>query len=61
MNISYKWLKNYINLDINPEEAAKILNTIGLEVEGMSLTEEIPGGLAGVVVGEVLECVKHPD
>lgn len=61
MNISYKWLKNYIDFDINPEETAKILNTIGLEVEGMSLTEEIPGGLAGVVVGEVLECVKHPD
>ncbi len=61
MNVSYKWLKNYIDLDINPEETAKILNTIGLEVEGMSLTEEVPGGLAGVVVGEVLECVKHPD
>jgi len=61
MKISYNWLKNYINLTIQPEEVDKILSSIGLEVEAMESVEQIPGGLAGVVVGEVLECTKHPD
>jgi phenylalanyl-tRNA synthetase beta chain len=61
MNISFNWLKKYVDINLNPEEVANILNTIGLEVEGMELIEQIPGGLAGVFVGEVLECYKHPD
>ncbi|HRR49103.1 MAG TPA: phenylalanine--tRNA ligase subunit beta [Bacteroidales bacterium] len=61
MNISFNWLKKYVDINLNPEEVANILNTIGLEVEGMELIEQVPGGLAGVVVGEVLECYKHPD
>ena len=61
MRISYNWLKNYINTDIAAEEAAKILTAGGLEVEGIEEIEEIPGGLAGVIVGEVVECDKHPD
>ncbi|MFA5850610.1 MAG: phenylalanine--tRNA ligase subunit beta [Bacteroidales bacterium] len=61
MKISYNWLKNYINLTIQPEEVDKILSSIGLEVEAMESVEQIPGGLEGVVVGEVVECTKHPD
>ena len=61
MKISYNWLKRYINLNTDPQETEKILTSIGLEVEATEVVEQIPGGLEGVVVGEVVECVKHPD
>ena len=61
MEISYSWLKEYVSFDLAPEKVAEILTFIGLEVEEMKVTEEIPGGLAGVVVAEVLSCVDHPD
>lgn len=61
MKISYNWLKRYLDTDISLLEIEKILTSIGLEVEAMTHIEEIPGGLQGVVVGEVMECDKHPD
>ena len=61
MNISYNWLKRYIDTDLGAEEVARILTDIGLEVEGFEKIETIKGGLAGVVVGEVLTCEDHPD
>lgn len=61
MNVSYKWLKNYINLDLEPEEVSKTLTSIGLEIDGMEEIQTIKGGLAGLVVGQVLECEEHPD
>ena len=61
MNISYNWLKEYVKFDLTPVEIEKILTSIGLEVEHFEEVEEIPGGLAGVVVAEVLECENHPD
>lgn len=61
MNISYNWLKRYLKTDLSAEEIAKILTDIGLEVEGFEKIETIKGGLQGVVVGEVLTCVEHPD
>ena len=61
MNISYNWLKEYVKFDLAPAEVEKILTSIGLEVEHFEEVEEIPGGLAGVVVAEVLECENHPD
>lgn len=61
MKLSYKWLKNYLNLDISPEEVSEILTTIGLEVEGLETVESIKGGLEGVIVGHVITCKKHPD
>ena len=61
MNISYNWLKRYIDTDLSAEEVAEVLTDIGLEVEGFEKIETVRGGLRGVVVGEVLTCEDHPD
>lgn len=61
MKISYNWLKEYIDIDKSPEEVAKILTDTGLEVEGLTKIESVKGGLSGVLIGEVLDCQKHPD
>ncbi len=59
MNISYKWLKSYLNTNLTPDEIAKILTSIGLEVGCTETVQTIKGGLQGLVVGEVLTCVDH--
>src|SRR5574344_2066934 len=61
MTVSYNWLKDYLTFDLQPEEVGKILTSTGLEVEHSEQIEQIPGGLAGVVVAQVVECVPHPD
>lgn len=61
MNISYRWLKEYINLDYTANEVAAFLTQIGLEVGSMEEVETIKGGLRGLVIGEVLTCEQHPD
>lgn len=61
MKLSYSWLKEYIACDLTPQEVADAMTAIGIEVDSVSEQEEIPGGLAGVVVAQVLECVEHPD
>ena len=61
MKLSYSWLKDYLKCDLSPEQVAEAMTSIGIEVDGVEQTEEIPGGLAGVVVAKVLECVPHPD
>ena len=61
MEVSYKWLQDYIDLLESPEEVGKLLTGTGLEVEGIEAIEAVPGGLEGVVIGEVLTCTKHPD
>ena len=61
MKISYNWLKEYLECDLTPEEVSAALTSIGLEVDALEQVEEIPGGLAGVIVAEVVECVEHPD
>lgn len=61
MKISYNWLKQYVAIDLSPEDAGNILTDTGLEVEGIHKIEAVKGGLAGVVVGEVLTCEQHPD
>jgi phenylalanyl-tRNA synthetase beta chain len=61
MKISYSWLKEYLNTELLPEDMAKILTSLGLEVESLERVEAVKGGLKGVVVGEVLTCQKHPD
>ncbi len=61
MKISYNWLKDYLECDLTPEAVAEALTSIGLEVDSLEQIEEIPGGLAGVIVAEVVECFDHPD
>lgn len=61
MNVSYNWLKSYINLDLSPEQLSALLTSIGLEVDGMEKTQSIKGGLEGLVVGKVLTCEAHPN
>ena len=61
MNISFNWLKDYLKFDLTAEQVSAILTSTGLEVEHMETVEQIPGGLAGVIVAEVVECVAHPD
>ena len=61
MDVSYNWLKEYVSFDLSPERVAQILTFIGLEVEEINTVEDIPGGLEGVVVAEVVECAPHPD
>lgn len=61
MNVSYNWLKRYINLDLTPEQLSALLTSIGLEVDGMEQTQSIKGGLEGLVVGKVLTCEAHPN
>ena len=61
MKLSYNWLKDYLEFDLTPQQIADAMTDIGIEVDSVEEQEEIPGGLAGVVVAEVLECVAHPD
>ncbi len=61
MKLSYNWLKDYLEFDLTPQQIADAMTDIGIEVDSVEEQEEIPGGLAGVVVAEVLECVPHPD
>ena len=61
MNISYNWLKEYVNFDLTPDEVAAALTSIGLETGGVEEVQTIKGGLEGLVIGEVLTCVEHPN
>lgn len=61
MNISYNWLKDYLDFDLSPQETADALTSIGLETGGVEEVETIKGGLEGLVIGEVLTCADHPD
>jgi phenylalanyl-tRNA synthetase beta chain len=60
-NISYNWLKQYLNFELTPEELAAALTSIGLETGGIEEVESIRGGLRGVVIGKVLTCEEHPN
>lgn len=61
MRISYNWLKEYLNLNEDPYKIADILTDIGLEVEGIENYTNIKGALKGIIIGEVVEKVKHPN
>ena len=61
MKISYNWLKQYINLKLEPEKISELLTNLGLEVEGIQKYSSIKGGLEGIVVGHVKDCTKHPN
>ncbi|MDO7171146.1 phenylalanine--tRNA ligase subunit beta [Mariniflexile sp. AS56] len=61
MKISYNWLKQFIKIDWTPEQAGELLTDLGLEVEGIEAYQSVKGGLEGIVVGEVLTCIQHPN
>lgn len=61
MKISHNWLNQFIHIPISPQETAKILTDIGLEVEKLDKKEAVPGGFSGLVVGEVLSTEQHPN
>jgi phenylalanyl-tRNA synthetase beta chain len=61
MKISYNWLSEYIPEIPEPEKLSSILTSVGLEVESLEKYEEIKGGLEGLIIGEVIECIKHPE
>lgn len=61
MNISYNWLKEYLQFDLSPRETADVLTSIGLETGGVEEIQTIKGGLEGLVIGEVLTCTAHPN
>lgn len=60
MNISYNWLKEYLQFDLTPQETADALTSTGLETGGVEEIQSVRGGLEGLVIGEVLTCDKHP-
>lgn len=61
MKISYDWLKQYVTIDQDADAVAEILTAIGLEVEAVECEAKVKGGMRGLLVGEVITCVKHPN
>ena len=61
MKISYSWLKEFLKIDLEVEKVGNILTDLGLEVEGIEAFETVKGSLKGVLVGEVMSCVQHPN
>ena len=56
MKLSYDWLKDYLKCDLTAAQVAEAMTAIGIEVDSLQEQEQIPGGLAGVVVAKVVEC-----
>ena len=61
MNISYKWLKEYVDFDLTPQQVCDALTSTGLEVDSLEEVQSIRGGLKGLYVGKVLTCELHPN
>ena len=61
MNISYKWLKEYVDFDLTPQEVCDALTSTGLEVDALEEVQTVKGGLKGLYVGKVLTCEVHPN
>ena len=61
MNISYKWLKEYVDFDLTPQQVCDALTSTGLEVDALEEVQSIKGGLKGLYVGKVLTCEMHPN
>ena len=61
MNISYKWLKEYVDFDLTAQQVCDALTSTGLEVDALEEVQSIKGGLKGLYVGKVLTCEPHPN
>ena len=61
MNISYNWLKEYVDFELTAQEVADALTSEGLEVGCVEEVQPVKGGLQGLVIGEVLTCMPHPN
>ena len=61
MKISYNWLKQFLQVNWETSKTSELLTDLGLEVEGVETIESIKGSLEGIVIGEVLTCVQHPN
>ena len=61
MKISYNWIKQFLQTDWDATKTGELLTDLGLEVEGIETKESIKGSLKGIVVGEVLTCIQHPN
>ena len=61
MNISYKWLKEYVDFELTPQQVCDALTSTGLEVDALEEVQSIRGGLKGLYVGQVLTCEAHPN
>ncbi len=61
MNVSYKWLKEYVDFDLSPQEVEQALTSTGLEVDALEEVQTVKGGLKGLYVGQVLTCEMHPN
>ena len=61
MKISYNWIKRFLKVDLPHNQISEMLTDLGLEVEGVSPFESVRGGLKGVIVGKVLNCIQHPN
>ena len=61
MRISYNWIKDYLQKELDPHKVASILTSIGLEIEGTGEWCAVKGGLEGIVIGEVISSARHPD
>ena len=61
MKIAYNWIKQFLKVDLSQEQVCEMLTNLGLEVEGISSFESIKGGLKGVIIGEILNCIPHPN
>ena len=61
MKVSYKWLKEYVDFDLTPQETADALTSTGLEIDALEEVQSVKGGLKGLYVGKVLTCEAHPN
>ena len=61
MKIAYNWIKQFLKVDLPQEKVSEMLTDLGLEVEGISSFESVKGGLKGVITGEILSCIQHPN
>ncbi len=61
MKISYNWLKDYLAIELSPDNLSELLTNCGLEVESLEKWQSVKGGMEGIVIGEVKSCAKHPD